>query len=32
MDDGQNIKNRQSTDNNYQSAIGINYPTPLPTT
>ena len=25
-------KNRQSTDNTYQSVIGINFPTPSPTT
>ena len=31
-DDGQNTQNRQNTDNNYLSAIGINFPTPSPTT
>ena len=28
MEDGQNTKNQQSTDQNYLSAIGINIPTP----
>ena len=28
MEDGQNTKNRPSTDQNYLSAIGINFPTP----
>ena len=32
MVDGHNIKNRQSTDNNSLSAIGIMFPTPSPTT
>ena len=32
MEDGQNTKNQQSTDKNYLSAIGINFPTPSPTT
>ena len=32
MEDGQNTKNQQSTDNNYLSAIEINFPTTSPTT
>ena len=31
-EDDQNTKNKQSTDNNYLSAIGINFPTRSPTT
>ena len=32
MEDSQNTKNQQSTDNKCLSEIGINFPTPSPTT